>query len=88
MERPQYPRTQYNTNNRSHVAVDPAQSQQSLIQPQSAGGGGGVLFAQTPEVPYGYDSMPSNYRYAFSFPFKIVKQLNCFFFYWEIVIPT
>lgn len=57
MERPQYPRTQYNMNNRAHVSVDPNLSQQNLIQSQS-----GVGQAQTPDTPYGYDSMPSNYR--------------------------
>lgn len=61
MERPQYPRTQYNTSNRSHMAIDPTQSQQSLLQTHCATGGG-VSFAQTPEVSYGYDSMQSNYR--------------------------
>lgn len=58
MERPQYPRTQYNMNNRAHVTVDPTLSQQNLIQSQ----GNTSSLAQTPETPYGYDSMPSNYR--------------------------
>ena len=58
MERPQYPRTQYNMTNRSHVSADPTlSSQQNLIQQ-----GGGSSLAQTPDLPYGYDSMPSNYR--------------------------
>lgn len=50
MERPQYPRTQYNMSSRSHI--DSAISQQSLTHSQ----------AQTPENQYNYDSMPSNYR--------------------------
>lgn len=55
MERPQYPRTQYNMNSRAHVSMDPNLSQQNLIQ------SGGSL-SQTPDIPYSYDSMPSNYR--------------------------
>ncbi|XP_037952309.1 neogenin-like isoform X2 [Teleopsis dalmanni] len=50
MERPQYPRTQYNIpSNRSHVTVDTGLSQQSLSQPQNNS------LAQTPEHPYGYE---------------------------------
>ncbi|XP_037927061.1 neogenin isoform X2 [Hermetia illucens] len=58
MERPQYPRTQYNMSSRSHINVDAALSQQSLNQPQNNS------LAQTPENPYAYDSMPSNYSNA------------------------
>ncbi|KAJ6643801.1 Neogenin [Pseudolycoriella hygida] len=54
MERPQYPRTQYNMNSRAHVSMDPNLSQQNLLQ------SGGSL-SQTPDLPYNYDSMPSNY---------------------------
>lgn len=52
MERPQYPRTQYNISaNRTHVNVDTGLSQQSLSQPQNNS------LAQTPEHPYGgYDA--------------------------------
>ncbi|KAH8401811.1 hypothetical protein KR009_008046, partial [Drosophila setifemur] len=51
MERPQYPRTQYNHQNRSHMTMEPGLSQQSLSQPQSNS------MAQTPEHPYGgYDA--------------------------------
>lgn len=51
MERPQYPRTQYNHQNRSHMTMDTGLSQQSLTQPQNNS------LAQTPEHPYGgYDA--------------------------------
>ncbi|XP_055921391.1 neogenin isoform X1 [Eupeodes corollae] len=49
MERPQYPRTQYNIPNRQHMGVDTTLSQQSLSQPQNNS------LAQTPEHPYMYD---------------------------------
>ncbi|XP_036223423.2 neogenin isoform X6 [Bactrocera oleae] len=49
MERPQYPRTQYNISaNRSHMTVDTGHSQQSLTQQPGS-------LAQTPEHPYGYE---------------------------------
>ncbi|XP_036331556.1 neogenin isoform X2 [Rhagoletis pomonella] len=49
MERPQYPRTQYNISaNRSHMTVDTGHSQQSLTQQSGS-------LAQTPEHPYGYE---------------------------------
>nr|XP_016943279.1 neogenin isoform X3 [Drosophila suzukii] len=51
MERPQYPRTQYSHQNRSHMTMEAGLSQQSLTQPQSNS------MAQTPEHPYGgYDA--------------------------------
>ncbi|KAH8270881.1 hypothetical protein KR018_011285, partial [Drosophila ironensis] len=51
MERPQYPRTQYSHQNRSHMTMETGLSQQSLSQPQSGS------MAQTPEHPYGgYDA--------------------------------
>ncbi|XP_020805463.1 neogenin isoform X2 [Drosophila serrata] len=51
MERPQYPRTQYSHQNRSHMTMEAGLSQQSLTQPQSSS------MAQTPEHPYGgYDA--------------------------------
>ncbi|ALC42383.1 fra, partial [Drosophila busckii] len=51
MERPQYPRTQYNHQNRSHMTMDTGLSQQSLSQPQNNS------LVQTPEHPYGgYDA--------------------------------
>ncbi|XP_023179613.2 neogenin isoform X2 [Drosophila hydei] len=51
MERPQYPRTQYSHQNRSHMTMDTGLSQQSLTQPQNNS------LAQTPEHPYGgYDA--------------------------------
>ncbi|BFG03461.1 neogenin [Drosophila madeirensis] len=52
MERPQYPRTQYNHQNRSHMTMETGLSQQSLSQPNQNGS-----LAQTPEHPYGgYDA--------------------------------
>lgn len=57
MERPQYPRTQYNHQNRSHMTMEQGLSQQSLTQPQNNS------LAQTPEHPYGgYDA---NFWYVF-----------------------
>ncbi|XP_070134278.1 neogenin isoform X1 [Drosophila bipectinata] len=51
MERPQYPRTQYSHQNRSHMTMETGLSQQSLSQPQNNS------MAQTPEHPYGgYDA--------------------------------
>ncbi|XP_044317961.1 neogenin isoform X3 [Drosophila rhopaloa] len=51
IERPQYPRTQYSHQNRSHMTMEAGLSQQSLTQPQSNS------MAQTPEHPYGgYDA--------------------------------
>ncbi|XP_017078508.1 neogenin isoform X3 [Drosophila eugracilis] len=51
MERPQYPRTQYSHQNRSHMTMEAGLSQQSLTQPQTNS------MAQTPEHPYGgYDA--------------------------------
>lgn len=50
-----YPRNQYSLN-RAHVSLEPTLSQQNLNQSQTPS------LAQTPENPYGYDSMPSNYR--------------------------
>lgn len=44
MERPQFPRTQYNMSNQGHMSV------------------GQTPVAQTPENPYTYETMPSNYR--------------------------
>ncbi|XP_030388310.1 neogenin isoform X2 [Scaptodrosophila lebanonensis] len=59
MERPQYPRTQYNHQNRSHMTMDTGLSQQSLTQPQNNS------LAQTPEHPYGgYDANFCNAGYA------------------------
>lgn len=62
MERPAYPRTQYS--NRvvpPHiVSCDPSSSQQNLMQ--SVGSMNGGAGQQTPDLPYGYDAMPSNYR--------------------------
>lgn len=55
-DRPPYPRTQYNNMPRAHVSMDPTLSQSNLTQSQANS------LAQTPEHPYGYDSMPSNYR--------------------------
>ncbi|XP_055381759.1 neogenin [Condylostylus longicornis] len=54
MERPQYPRTQYNVSTRSHMNVDTTLSQQSLSAPQNNS------LAQTPEHPYNaYEQMPN-----------------------------
>lgn len=52
LERPQYPRTQYNISvSRLNVKVDNDLSQQSLSQPQNN------ALPQTPEHPYGlYDT--------------------------------
>ncbi|XP_070066133.1 neogenin isoform X5 [Drosophila virilis] len=59
MERPQYPRTQYNHQNRSHMTMDTGLSQQSLTQPQNNS------LAQTPEHPYGgYDANFCNAGYT------------------------
>ncbi|XP_062128868.1 neogenin isoform X3 [Drosophila sulfurigaster albostrigata] len=59
MERPQYPRTQYNHQNRSHMNMEAGLSQQSLTQPQSNS------MAQTPEHPYGgYDANFCNAGYT------------------------
>lgn len=64
MERPSYPRTQYNSRvvPPHIVSCDPSAattlSQQNLMQ-----SGGSMNGQQTPDLPYGYDSMPSNYRY-------------------------
>ncbi|XP_033246783.1 neogenin isoform X5 [Drosophila miranda] len=52
MERPQYPRTQYSHQNRSHMTMETGLSQQSLSQPNQ-----NSSLAQTPEHPYGgYDA--------------------------------
>ncbi|XP_067629924.1 neogenin isoform X2 [Eurosta solidaginis] len=57
MERPQYPRTQYNiSSNRSHMTVDTGHSQQSLTQQSGS-------MAQTPEHPYGYEGNFCNAGY-------------------------
>ncbi|XP_060653395.1 neogenin isoform X3 [Drosophila nasuta] len=59
MERPQYPRTQYNHQNRSHMNMEAGLSQQSLTQPQNNS------MAQTPEHPYGgYDANFCNAGYT------------------------
>ncbi|XP_032590008.1 neogenin isoform X4 [Drosophila grimshawi] len=59
MERPQYPRTQYNHQNRSHMTMETGLSQQSLTQPQNNS------LAQTPEHPYGgYDANFCNAGYT------------------------
>lgn len=56
VDRSQYPRSLYNTNARPHMSVvdGPTESQQNLIQSAAA---------QTPDLPYGYDVIPSNYRF-------------------------
>lgn len=50
---PQYSRNQYNLP-RSHL-MEPTLSQQNLSQSQTSS------IIQTPEHPYGYDTVPSNY---------------------------
>lgn len=60
MERPQYPRTQYNMASRPHISLEQQTlSQQSLLQqpPQLPPANPMV---QTPENPYTYEG---NYRY-------------------------
>ncbi|XP_050076111.1 neogenin [Anopheles maculipalpis] len=65
MERPQYPRTQYSTAARPHIAMDQQTlSQQNLLQQPPQLPPANPL-AQTPENPYTYDSSYSpNVTYA------------------------
>lgn len=74
MERTQYPRTQYNINTNSrnvNSQIDaPNISQQNLHQMQQQQSGN-MPMTQTPENAYGYDSMPSNYRYNLKTYYKI-----------------
>lgn len=64
MERPSYPRTQYSSRvvPPHIVSCDPSTtlSQQNLMQSVGSMNNG----QQTPDLPYGYDAMPSNYRYG------------------------
>lgn len=64
MERPTYPRTQYNNKivppHLSHE-IATTLSQQNLMQTQQQGGTP-CSNQMTPDAPYSYDSMPSNYR--------------------------
>lgn len=53
-DRPQYPRTQYNIQRPPHIStMDPSSSQQNIQN-------GSII--HSPENPYAYDVVPSNYR--------------------------
>lgn len=53
-DRPPYPRTQYNIQRPPHIStMDPSSSQQNIQN--------GSLI-HSPENPYGYDVVPTNYR--------------------------
>lgn len=57
-DRPSYPRTQYNIQRPPHMGpMDPNLSQQNLQQSGS--------LIHSPENPYAYDVVPSNYRYNY-----------------------
>lgn len=70
IDRSHYPRS-YN-----RMIIDTNSSQQNLINQTPM-----TTIPQTPENPYSYDSMPSNYRYVFSkyhLPNSEVKRTECF----------
>lgn len=58
IDRSQYPpRTQYTLSRPPQISLDSTLSQSSLMQQSQAGS-----LAQTPENPYNYDTLPSNYN--------------------------